>query len=125
MTADTTLRCPSCRRANTIDPDRTVAARCPRCDCELEPLALIRSVAEARTRQACHALANEDFAGAARLAAESWSLMLTPETAACALLAAVTRGDLSAAAHWQHRLHILGQSGDGAGKGDGEPPRGP
>ncbi len=104
MTADATLRCPSCRRANTIDPDRTEAARCARCNCELEPLVLIRSAAEALTRQACDALARDDFSGAARLAAESWALMPTTLTAACGLLAAVSGKNVHAASHWQQRL---------------------
>jgi hypothetical protein len=105
MPADATLRCPSCRRANQIDPDRTVALRCARCHCELEPLALIRAAAEGHTRNACDALANDDFAGAARLATQSWALMPAPETAACGLLAAINRGDLPAAAYWRQRLH--------------------
>ena len=105
MPADATLRCPSCRRANQIDPDRTVVLRCARCDCELEPLVLIRSAAEGHTRNACNALAKSDFAGAARLATQSWTLMPAPEAAACGLLAAINRGDLPAADHWHQRLH--------------------
>ncbi len=105
LPADATLRCPSCRRANPIDPDRTVALRCARCDCELEPLVLIRSAAEALVRQACDALAKDDFAGAARLATQSWTLMPAPEAASCGLLAAINRGELPNAEHWHQRLH--------------------
>jgi hypothetical protein len=104
MAADAPLRCPSCRRAHTIDPDRTTAARCARCDCELEPLVRIRSAAGALTRQACDALARNDPAGAARLAAESWALMPAGPTAACGLLAAVAGGDLHATSRWRQRL---------------------
>jgi hypothetical protein len=82
-----TLRCPSCRRANPIPRRRGSPARCSRCDCELEPLALIAEAAGDISRRAVEALAAGNPAEAARLARQSRKLAPGPAASACLLLA--------------------------------------
>jgi len=84
-----TLRCPSCRRSNTIAPDRPEAARCTRCECELEALALIQELATVHVQEACTALASGNLTAALHLAEEAHALHHTPTTDACLFLARI------------------------------------
>ncbi len=104
MPPDHTLRCPSCRRANSIPRRRESPARCSRCDCELEPLALIVEAAGDISRQAAEALAADNPAKAARLARQSWELAPGPAAATCLFLASIILNDPIAARRWQ--LHL-------------------
>ena len=98
------LNCPSCRKEYEVDSERQERAECSRCQCELEPLILIRKAASDQLCLSWTSLAAAEYHPAMKYAEQSWSLLHTLESAECGLIASVLIKDSKKVRLWIQRM---------------------
>ncbi len=103
------ITCPACGKSSDV---RATTA-CPRCGCDLGPLARIIAGAIRQLQAAAAELRARNWEAALDRAQQSWSLCHSPHAARLACLAAAALGEKRAALAWRRR-------GQGGGKGEGK-----
>ena len=93
------ISCPACGKAS----DLRQAAACPRCGCDLAPLARVITGAVWHLQAAAGELRAREWAAALKHAERSWSLRHSPRAARLAWLAALALGETQTALHWRQR----------------------
>lgn len=93
------IPCPACGKMS----DLRATTACPRCGCDLGPLARIVAGASWYLQAAAVELRAGDWEAALAHAQLSWSLRHSPRAARLAFLAAVALGEARAAISWRHR----------------------
>jgi transcription initiation factor TFIIIB Brf1 subunit/transcription initiation factor TFIIB len=93
------ISCPACAKTS----DLRAATVCPRCGCDLGPLALILAGAAWHLRAAAGQMRARDWRAALEHAQQSWSLCRSRHAARAACLAAAALGETRAALTWRLR----------------------
>jgi len=106
MTDNEKIICPACRKPNLAtdaadNPEPPFL--CPRCGCDLTPLATLTRAAAAARRLAATELSRGRGQAALQAADRSWKLRQSPESARLAWLAALLAGDFASATVWYRR----------------------
>jgi hypothetical protein len=94
------IRCPSCRKVSSIPLPPPEIFDCPRCRCELAPLARIRGEAASLLRRARANLLRGAHAQALAAASSSWNLRHSRAAASIAFVAATIACDTPEAIAW-------------------------
>jgi hypothetical protein len=93
------IRCPACAKGS----DLRAATTCPRCGCDLGPLARIIAGAIWHLQASAAELRARNWQAALERAEQSWSLCHSPSAARLAFLAAAALGETRAAVAWRRR----------------------
>jgi hypothetical protein len=93
------ISCPAC--AKTSDVSATTS--CPRCGCDLGPLAVILAGAAWHLQAAAGEMRTRDWKAALEHAQQSWSLYHSRRAARAACLAAAALGETREALSWRRR----------------------
>ena len=91
--------CPACGK----NVDLGVTSACPRCSCDLAPLAACLGSAMWHLRAAATELRLGDWPAASKHAEQSWSLRHSAQAARIGSLAAMALGDTLTALQWRRR----------------------
>jgi hypothetical protein len=98
------ITCPACGKSSDVRATTT----CPRCGCDLGPLARIIAGAIRQLQAAAAELRARNWEAALERAQQSWSLCHSPHAARVAYLSAAALGETRAALTWRRR----GQRGE-------------
>ena len=97
------ISCPACGKTS----DLSATTSCPRCGCDLGPLARIIAGAVWHLQAAAGGLRAGNWAAALEHAQRSWSLLHSPRAARLAFLAAAALGETRDALCWRRRAEVM------------------